>query len=128
MEQIVMKNVTFRYPTSEAPALNDLSLTVREGELLVICGRSGCGKTTLLRLLKPRLAPHGELCGEITFRGEPLSALSERDSAAKISFVSVFLRNTEPVSQGRFGAVRRAEADIEYSVRHGNAARAPYPR
>ena len=87
MEQIVMKNVTFRYPTSEAPALNDLSLTVREGELLVICGRSGCGKTTLLRLLKPRLAPHGELCGEITFRGEPLSALSERDSAAKISFV-----------------------------------------
>ncbi len=87
MEQLTVKNVTFRYPTADTPALNDLSLSVREGELLVICGRSGCGKTTLLRMLKPQLAPHGELAGEITFRGKPLFGLSERDSAAKIGFV-----------------------------------------
>lgn len=87
MEQIAVKNVTFRYPTAEAPALCGLSLNVRAGELLVICGRSGCGKTTFLRLLKPQLAPFGELCGEISFRGEPFTELSERDSAARIGFV-----------------------------------------
>lgn len=87
MEQIALNQVTFRYPAAETPVLNGLSLNVRKGEFMVICGRSGCGKTTLLRLMKPQLAPHGELSGGISFRGEPLGSLSERDSAAKIGFV-----------------------------------------
>ena len=87
MEIVTVKNLTFRYPNSERPALDDISLEINAGEFLVICGRSGCGKTTLLRQLKPQLSPHGEVSGEILFSGEPLNALDDRQSAAKIGFV-----------------------------------------
>lgn len=87
MEKLALKNLTFRYPKCEAPALDDLSLFVDSGDFLVLCGRSGCGKTTLLRQLKPQLAPHGELSGDILFEGSPLSGLGERESAAMIGFV-----------------------------------------
>ena len=87
MEIVSVKNLTFRYPNSETPVLNDISLEINAGEFLVICGRSGCGKTTLLRQLKPQLAPHGEVSGEIFFKGEPLNSLDDSQSAAKIGFV-----------------------------------------
>ena len=87
MELVKVKDLTFRYPDCEQPALDGISLEVNAGELLVICGRSGCGKTTLLRQLKPQLAPHGVLSGEILFGGEPLVTVDDRTSAAKIGFV-----------------------------------------
>ncbi len=87
MEILALKNLTFRYPQSDRPAIDNLSLSVNSGDFLVLCGRSGCGKTTLLRQLKPQLAPHGELSGEIIFEGNPVSALDERESAARIGFV-----------------------------------------
>ncbi len=87
MEILALKNLTFRYPEGEIPAVEGLSLSVNPGDFLVLCGRSGCGKTTLLRQLKPQMAPHGELSGEIFFEGKPLSELSERESAALIGFV-----------------------------------------
>lgn len=87
MEILALKNLTFCYPRSASPAVDDLSLSVNDGDFLVLCGRSGCGKTTLLRQLKPQLAPRGELSGEILFEGAPLSGLGERESAALIGFV-----------------------------------------
>lgn len=87
MEIVTVKNLTFSYPKCETPTLSGISLEVNAGEFLVICGRSGCGKTTLLRQLKPQLAPHGILSGEILFGGEPLNDLDERKSTAKIGFV-----------------------------------------
>ncbi|HPJ01785.1 MAG TPA: ATP-binding cassette domain-containing protein [Candidatus Limiplasma sp.] len=50
------------------PVLKDLSFTVESGETLVIAGRSGCGKTTLLRILAGFLPPDQ---GRITLDGEP---------------------------------------------------------
>ena len=87
MEILALKNLTFRYPESGTPAVEDLSLSVDPGDFLVLCGRSGCGKTTLLRHLKTQIAPHGKLSGEIFFEGRPLSELGERESAAMIGFV-----------------------------------------
>lgn len=87
MNIITINDLSFRYALSAENSLNGVSLEVAEGEFLVICGRSGCGKTTLLRQLKPQLAPHGERGGEILFLGEPLAALPERQSAAEIGFV-----------------------------------------
>lgn len=68
---IEIKNVSFKYANSESGALNDLSLTVGEGETVLLCGQSGCGKTTLTRLLNG-LIPHyyeGELKGSVTVGG-----------------------------------------------------------
>ena len=87
METVSVKNLTFQYPNSEAPALRELSLSVREGEVLLICGPSGCGKTTLLRHLKPLLTPKGTRSGTLRFCGAPLSDLSEREAARRIGLL-----------------------------------------
>jgi len=84
---IAIESLTFTYPERESPALCDVSLNIKSGEFIVLCGPSGCGKTTLLRQLKPTLAPYGRKSGDILFEGTPLSALSDRDAAAKIGFV-----------------------------------------
>ncbi len=84
---VTFQNLTFTYPEHETPALSDISLSINEGEFIVLCGSSGCGKTTLLRQINPSLAPHGMKSGEILFEGESLEHLSIRDAAAKIGFV-----------------------------------------
>ena len=82
-----IENLTFSYPLQEKPVLEGVSLDISEGEFTVLCGQSGCGKTTLMRLLKNELRPKGELGGKILYRGKELLALDERTSAAEIGFV-----------------------------------------
>ena len=72
------------YHQQPRPALADVSLTVRQGEFWVLCGASGCGKTTLLRQLKPALRPHGAAEGRILFDGQPLDDLPPHQQAADI--------------------------------------------
>ncbi|MFJ5680247.1 ABC transporter ATP-binding protein [Streptomyces sp. NPDC093097] len=53
-------NVTFRYPGSERPALENVSVTIRRGEVLAIVGANGSGKSTLAKLLAGLYTPtHG---------------------------------------------------------------------
>ena len=86
-ELLRLAHYGFTYPQRRQPALSDVSLTIRSGEFWVLCGASGCGKTTLLRQLKPALRPHGASEGEIWFDGRLLSQLSEREQASEIGFV-----------------------------------------
>ena len=87
MANIQIENLTFTYPGRERPALKGVSLSVRQGEYVALCGRSGSGKTTLLRHLKPVLAPHGKASGTVTLDGTAISALPQRDQAARIGYV-----------------------------------------
>ena len=87
MESYKIKDLSFTYPNRTCAALVDINLTVNAGEFVILCGRSGCGKTTLLRLLKTSLAPHGKLCGSIDFCGKPLTETDARTQASKIGFV-----------------------------------------
>ncbi|MBQ7838088.1 MAG: energy-coupling factor ABC transporter ATP-binding protein [Clostridia bacterium] len=87
MEQIICKNLNFSYPLSDENALDNINLSVRKGEFIVLCGRSGCGKTTLLRHMKAAVTPAGKRSGEILFCGKPLSEMNSRDAAMKIGFV-----------------------------------------
>ena len=52
-----LDRVTYAYPGDERPSLRDVSLTVREGEFVVLCGLSASGKSTLLRTASG-LVPH----------------------------------------------------------------------
>lgn len=52
VEKIKIKNLIFSYPNSEKTALNDINLTINQGEFVTICGKSGGGKSTLLRAFK----------------------------------------------------------------------------
>ncbi len=51
MKKITIENLSFVYQGSEKQALKDVSLTIQEGECVLLCGKSGCGKTTLTRFL-----------------------------------------------------------------------------
>lgn len=48
---IEAKNITFQYPKSNYPTVEDVSLTIQQGDKIVIKGENGSGKTTLMRLL-----------------------------------------------------------------------------
>lgn len=87
MEHIVCKNLSFSYPLSGTKALDGINIEIGRGEFVVLCGKSGCGKTTLLRHLKNAVAPSGEKTGEIFIGGLPSDKLSPRDAAEKVGFV-----------------------------------------
>lgn len=87
MDLLTVQHLTFAYPNRAAPALRDVSFSLRAGDFVVLCGRSGSGKTTLLRQLKPALAPRGTLDGRVLWEGQALSARSPKQTAADIAFV-----------------------------------------
>lgn len=71
MEGIILKNVFFTYPGRKKPTLQDINLTVRQGEFILLTGPTGCGKSTLLKLLNG-LIPHqsgGKLTGQVIVNG-----------------------------------------------------------
>ena len=72
---IVLDKVSKSYATG-APALNGVSLTIKQGEFVFIVGDSGSGKSTLIKLLLRELLPTG---GEIYVNGQNLSDLKRRN-------------------------------------------------
>lgn len=92
MDILQIENLRFRYPDAEKDALDGVSFHVRAGEFVVLCGESGCGKTTLLKMLKRELSPHGEKSGRIVYNGVEQAALDDRTAACDIGYV---LQNPE---------------------------------
>ena len=71
MSVLELSHLTYRYPGAQRAALEDVSLTVEAGELVVVVGVSGSGKSTLLRAVSG-LVPHfhgGEFSGRVTVAG-----------------------------------------------------------
>lgn len=87
MEILETKNLTFTYPGMTVPALDGLSLKAESGGFYVLCGPSGGGKTTLLKLFKTELAPKGERTGEVLFNGRDPSEYDARERTCRVGFV-----------------------------------------
>jgi len=65
--EIVLENVSKRYPGTREPAVDDFSMVVPAGKIVVFVGPSGCGKTTTMRMINRLIEPTS---GRITIGGE----------------------------------------------------------
>jgi len=93
---IELKNVSYKYPATDFYALKDISLTVRRGEVLLITGPTGAGKTTLCYVLNG-LVPHffgGVFEGEARVLGYDISETPVGFLSTKVGLVF-----SDPLSQ-----------------------------
>lgn len=87
MEVFKIENLSFTYPNRINKAIDSINLTINNGEFITLCGKSGCGKTTLLRMLKSNLTPTGNVEGKIFFNGKLLKEYDLKEQASNIGFV-----------------------------------------
>ncbi|WP_283135288.1 ABC transporter ATP-binding protein [Rhizohabitans arisaemae] len=118
--EVRFENVVHRYPGRERPALDGVTLTLQAGRTTAVVGRSGAGKTTLIRLLL-RFADPAR--GRLTLDGHDLRDLPLADLRSRIAVVSqeTFLFHgtvAENIAFGRTGATRSA---VEQAARAAHA-------
>lgn len=86
---ITFDDVTFVYPDAPAPTLAGVSFTIDEGDLAVVVGRTGTGKSTLLKAVNG-LVPHftgGRLTGQVRVAGRSTATHRPRDLADVVGYV-----------------------------------------
>ena len=81
---IEFRNVSFKYPDSEAYALKDVSFTIKEGEKVAFIGRIGSGKSTIAKLILKLYEPES---GSVLIDGIDISQIDPADLRKKISYV-----------------------------------------
>lgn len=108
-ERIEFNNVTFRYPSSPVDNLRDVTITLEPGMTLGIVGRTGSGKTTLIKQLL-REYPPGE--GTISISGTPIEAIAPEQLKSWYGYVP----------QEHFLFSRTVRANIAFGSRTGSAS------
>lgn len=118
---IEFKHVSFAYDshgeqedTHRTDDLHDINLKVNDGECILLCGKSGCGKTTMTRLVNG-LVPHfypGKLTGEVLLDGRNISEMPMYETASLVGSVFQNPRtqffNVDTDSEIAFGVENRA--------------------
>ena len=112
---LAVENLTVNYGKLEV--LHDISLEVRQGELVAVVGANGAGKTTLLKSIAQLLTPRS---GRVLWRGENLTKLAPQQLASKgvVSIPEgrqVFAR-LSVIDNLRLGAFQRRDARIDADI------------
>jgi len=119
MEKVHAASIAFGYTGKRV--LNNVSLTVRQGEVVSLLGPNGSGKTSLLKILLGLLRPQ---CGEVHIDGLPVAGQSPKDLAKRVAYVPQLHRMAfgyrvlDVVLMGRlahsrlFGRTRRQDEHI----------------
>lgn len=115
-ESIVMKDVTFRYPTSQTDNLQHIHLSLRRGETLGVVGRTGSGKSTLLKQL---LREHPSGSGDLLLSGTPIEHIAAERLHSWIGYVpqEQILFSKSVRENIRFGKPDATDADIMEAIR-----------
>ncbi len=89
-EAIRLEHLSFTYAEQTIPALDDVSFTVRRGEMIVVMGATGAGKSTLAKCLNRTIPAFqgGALRGEISILGRRLEREGVADLAGMVGLVS----------------------------------------
>lgn len=88
-QPLVVRDLSFQYTRRDTPAIQSLSFTLNPGEILLLAGSSGCGKTTLMRCING-LIPHaysGTLQGVIEIFGKSIQEMSLAEISNEIGTV-----------------------------------------
>lgn len=84
-----IKDLTFKYRIRNEPAIRNISFDLNQGELLLLAGSSGCGKTTLMRCING-LIPytyHGDISGTLSLYGEDILKTPMADLSQKVGTI-----------------------------------------
>lgn len=87
---IELRNINFRYAGgTDAGGLVNIDLIIPDGQVILLCGQSGCGKTTLTRLVNGLIPNYyeGELSGEVLLYGKNISRLPLYETAKYVGSV-----------------------------------------
>jgi len=74
---LVVKDLSFQYHTRNSPAIQNINLSLEPGQITLLAGSSGCGKTTLMRCINGLIphSYHGNMSGEILIHGQPVQGM-----------------------------------------------------
>ncbi|HSB46118.1 MAG TPA: lipid A export permease/ATP-binding protein MsbA [Nitrospira sp.] len=113
---VVYQDVTFLYESQTVPALSDIDLTIRAGEMVAIVGSSGSGKTTLVNLL-PRF--YEPTTGQILIDGVDIQSCTLASLRAQIGIVAqdVVLFDDTVSNNIAFGRREATEESIRQAAR-----------
>lgn len=104
-------------PANREHIIDQLSLTINDGETLALLGPSGCGKTTLLRIIAGLIEPDS---GTVQYDGMPLAAIpmSERGIGMVFQSYALFPHLRAEENIGFFDLIRRRPDRIPERIRH----------
>ena len=86
---ITIRDVSFTYSGNETEGIHHINLEIQKGECILLCGRSGCGKTTVTRLINGLIPSFyaGTLTGSVLIDDQPVSELPLYKIAQRVGSV-----------------------------------------
>lgn len=117
---IALENVSFSYSTdSQSQVLKNVSFTARQNEVTALVGMSGCGKTSILRLISRLYDYDG---GRITLGGTDIKKISTKSLFDKVSIVfqEVTLFNASVMENIRLGRPSATDEEVKEAAKLAN--------